>query len=235
MSEVTNPIQACSDIFFKPNGVFAATNVNHNWSWFPFILVTVLAILPGYMYFNFVDFEWYKDLIISTSYADTSPNEQEMIRSGMSVSGMVIFAVLGGFIGFLLVNAILATYLNLVTKSDEENTNGFTDWYGFTWWVSMPTVFSGLVALLVIAFASDHQLDPVSLSPTSLAFLLGLSVDSDWFALLQSMRLESLWTMYLVAVGLTQWTSIRGNKAYLIAAAPYAVLWTIWGVVNLLG
>lgn len=233
MSDVNNPIQACSDIFFKPNGVFAALNVKHNWSWFPFILVIVMAILPSYMYFNFVDFEWYKDLIINSSYADTSPNEQEMIRSGMSVSGMVIFATLGGFIGFLIVNAILATYLNLATKSDESNTNGFTDWYGFTWWVSMPTVFSGLVALLVIAFASDHQLDPVNLSPTSLAFLFNVAIDSGWFGLLQSMRLESLWSIYLISVGLTQWTSIRGNKAYIVASAPYAVLWSIWAVVNL--
>ena len=93
MSEVTNPIQACSDIFFKPNGVFAATNVNHNWSWFPFILVTVLAILPGYMYFNFVDFDWYRELVISTGYADTSPNEQQMVREGMTKSSVLIISM----------------------------------------------------------------------------------------------------------------------------------------------
>ena len=33
MSEVTNPIQACNDIFFKPNGVFKAVNEHNNWSW----------------------------------------------------------------------------------------------------------------------------------------------------------------------------------------------------------
>ena len=35
MSEVTNPIQACNDIFFKPNGVFKAVNEHNNWSWVP--------------------------------------------------------------------------------------------------------------------------------------------------------------------------------------------------------
>ncbi|MBT0584793.1 YIP1 family protein [Alteromonas oceanisediminis] len=228
MSEVTNPIQACSEIFIKPNGVFAATNVKHNWSWFPFILVIALAILPAYLYFNFVDFEWYKDLIINSSYADTSPNEQAMIRNNMSAGSMQIFSVVGAFVGYIVINAIVATYLNLMTKSDEQSTHGFTDWYGFTWWISMPSVVAGLIALVVILLADSHQLSPVALSPTSLAYWFGLELGSPWFGLLQSMRIESLWSIYLIAVGLTQWTAIRGSKTYIIAAAPYLIIWGVW-------
>ena len=131
MSEVTNPIQACSDIFFKPNGVFAATNVKHNWSWVPFIAVIVIAVLPAYMYFNFVDFDWYTDLIINSTYADVSPNEQNMIRQNMSQDSVLLFSVIGAFIGYIVLNSLLATYLNLATKSDEESLHGFTDWFGF--------------------------------------------------------------------------------------------------------
>ncbi|WP_100642001.1 Yip1 family protein [Alteromonas facilis] len=230
MSQVSNPLQACSEIFFKPNGVFAAINVKHNWSWLPFILVIAMAVIPSYLYFNFVDFEWYKDLIIQSTYADASPNEQNMVRSSMTPQGLTIFSTLGGLVGYLLINAVLATYLNLMTRNDESNTNGFTDWYGFTWWVSMPVIFSALVALFVIAFATDHQLSPVSLSPTSLAFLLGMNMDSDWFGLAQTVRLESFWTIYLMTVGISQWTSFNTQRALITASIPYALLWSIWTV-----
>ena len=234
MSEVTNPIQACSDIFFKPNGVFAATNVKHNWSWFPFVLVIAMAILPAYMYFNFIDFDWYTDLLIESTMADTSPNEQQLFRDNMSRDNVLIFTLVGAFVGYLILNSILAVYLNLVTKSDEESLHGFTDWFGFTWWISMPSIVSAVLALLVIAMADSHQLEPISLSPTSLAYWANIEMGSEWFSLAQSIRIESLWTMYLIAVGVSQWTAIRGNKTYLIAVAPYAFIWGVWSLINLL-
>ncbi len=228
MQAVANPLQACSEIFFKPNGVFATLNVKHNWSWIPFLLVIIMAILPTYLYFNFVDFDWYRDLIIATNYGDSSPNEQQMMRANMSINGMMLVGTVGGFIGYVLMNAIIATYLNLMTRNDETNTNGFTDWYGFTWWISMPVIFSAFIAIVVIALASDHQLSPVSLSPTSLAFLLGLEMDSDWFGLAQTVRLESFWTIYLMTVGISQWTSFSSKKALITACIPNALLWSIW-------
>ncbi|MCP9479595.1 hypothetical protein NNA33_16975 [Marisediminitalea aggregata] len=91
MSEVTNPIQACNDIFFKPNGVFKAVNEHNNWSWVPFLIVTVLSVLPGYLFINFVDFAWYQDMLINTQYGDMSPAEQNQIRSGMEQSAVQMF------------------------------------------------------------------------------------------------------------------------------------------------
>ena len=60
---VTNPFQAASEIFYKPTQVFEAISVKDNWSWIPFIIVTAVAILPLYLYFNLVDFEWYRGII----------------------------------------------------------------------------------------------------------------------------------------------------------------------------
>ena len=231
MTQVTNPLQACSDIFFKPNGVFAATNVNHNWSWFPFVFVISLGLLPAYMYFNYVDFDWYRELIINMAYADISPNQQATIRDNMTSSNVSMFSMFGVILSFIVINCILAVYLNLATKSDEENLHGFTDWFGFTWWISMPSIVSAVLSLLVIATADTHQLDPVSLSPTSLAYWGNVEMSSAWFSLAQALRIENLWSMYFMAVGITQWTRIRGNKAYLIAVAPYVMIWGIWTLI----
>lgn len=233
MEKVSNPFQACNDIFFKPNRVFATLAEKHNWSWLAFFIVIAVGILPGYMYFNFVDFEWYRELIISTSFVDVSPAEQDMVRQSMSPEQTISFNLIGVVVGSIVINAILAIYLNVATKVDEENVNGFTDWYGFTWWVSLPLIVGAALSILVILMASDHQLSPVDLTPTSLSFLLGIEMSSEWFTLTQVIRLESIWTMYLIAVGISQWTRLPAQKCYIIAVAPYAIIWVVWALILL--
>ena len=228
MDKVSNPLQACKDIFFKPNGVFTAIKDIHNWSWLPFFIVLSCSILPVYLYFDFVDFQWYSQLIIDTSYANISPAEQDAIRSNMSQEQMPLFTSLMMFFSFIITNAIVATYLNFSAKMDEECVQGFSDWYGFSWWTSMPSVINSLIALLVILLASEPQLSPTSLSPTSLAYLFNIDMVSDWFTLLQSVRIDTFWTMYLVSVGLSRWTNIAPRLTYIIAIAPYGLIWGIW-------
>jgi hypothetical protein len=234
MDKVSNPLQACKDIFLKPNGVFTAIEDSHNWSWLPFLIVLATSILPAYLYFNFVDFQWYTQLMVDTSYANVSPGEQEAFRNSLSQEQMPTITSFMVFFGLIITNALVAMYLNVTTKVDEECVQGFTDWYGFTWWVSMPTVVNSIIALLVVTLASDTQLAPISLSPTSLAYVFNSDMSSDWFALLQSIRIDTVWTMYLITVGLSRWTNIAAQKTYVIAIAPYAVIWGVWALVVLL-
>ena len=184
MHQVTNPIQACNDIFFKPNGVFHAVGQKSNWSWIPFFIVAIMASLPAYLYFSTIDITWYQDMIINSEYADVSPAEQDQIRQGMSRTALTAIGLIFTTLGLLLVNAIIATYLNLVSRGDEECVHGFTDWYGFTWWTGMPVVINSLIAVVLLLFADGHQISPVTLAPLSLAFVTGIDMSSDWFGLL---------------------------------------------------
>jgi hypothetical protein len=228
MHIVSNPFQACNDIFFKPNGVFKAIGEKQNWSWIPFFILMIMAVVPGYLYINFVDFDFYVDLIINNQYANSSPAEQQMIRDNMNPSQIQLFMIVASIIGFIIINAILALYLNFATKSDENNLNGYTDWYGFTWWASMPIVLNSALAMLIIALADDHQIGPEALNPTSIGYLLNIAMDSPWYTLSQSIRLESFWTMYLISVGVAQWTNFSNKKAILVAVAPYVIIWLVW-------
>ena len=47
MSAVTNPIQACSEVFVRPRAVFEALKTRNNWSWVPFIPTAIIGSLPG--------------------------------------------------------------------------------------------------------------------------------------------------------------------------------------------
>ncbi|MEP2651599.1 MAG: Yip1 family protein, partial [Paraglaciecola sp.] len=217
MQQVSNPFQAMKDVFIKPNQVFATIKETHNWSWIPFIVISLITVIPIYLYFNFIDFDWYRDLIIQSTGGDLSPIEKENMTKAMQQPQLLWASVFGAVIANIIANAVLALYLNITTKSDEECIQGYTDWYGFTWWASIPSIFTSLLALLILGFSNDPQLAPISLGPTSLAFILSVEMNSAWFSLAQSIRLESIWVMYLIAVGLSQWTKLPIKKTYIIA------------------
>ncbi|WP_416305155.1 Yip1 family protein [Neptunicella sp. SCSIO 80796] len=233
MEQKYTPFQACSDIFFKPNRVFAALTHQHNWSWIPFFLVILMATMPIYLYFNFVDFEWYKEIIVQAQAGSKSPAEQAAFADRLNKSNMQIFSIIGIGFGLIVVNAIIALYLNIMAKMDENNVNGFTDWYGFLWWTSMPIVLTGLISLTVIVLSDNHQLPMESLSPLTLSYLLGLEATSDWYNLASNIRVESFWAMYLIAVGISQWTQLSNKQCWAIAVAPSLIIWGIWTIIKL--
>jgi hypothetical protein len=235
MQQVSNPFQAMKDIFVKPNQVFATIGDTHNWSWIPFICIAMIGVMPIYMYFNFVDFSWYTELMVQAMAGDLSPAEQNTFRNLMSDQAQSLWtSVFGSVFIILITNGILALYLNIVTKADEECVQGYTDWYGFSWWVSIPVIVSSLMGMVIVLIAQDNQLSPLSIAPTSLAFIFSVEMNSSWASLMQSIRLESIWVMYLTAVGLSQWTQLPTKKTYTIAIAPYVLIWTVWVFIILL-
>lgn len=228
MEQVSNPFQACNDIFFKPRRVFATIKDKHNWSWLPFLILVSLTALPTYLYFNFVDFSWYVETVMVASMGDVSPAEQDAMRNTVSQSMALYGGMAMVFIGIPIMSAVFAIYLNLTSKIDEENVLGFTDWYGFVWWISMPGIIGSLISVGLIVMADSHELPPLVMAPTTLAYLLNIDMQNDWFSLLQVIRLESVWTIYLTIVGLVQWTALSSKTAVKIALAPYLAIWGIW-------
>jgi hypothetical protein len=187
------------------------------------------------MYFNFVDFSWYTELMVQAMAGDLSPAEQNIFRNVMADQAQSLWAgVFGSIFILLITHAILAFYLNIVTKADEDCVQGYTDWYGFSWWVSMPVIVSSLMGIIIVFMAQDNQLSPLSIAPTSLAFIFSVEMDSLWASLMQSIRLESIWVMYLTVVGLSQWTQLPTKKTYFIAITPYVLIWAVWGFIILL-
>ena len=227
MHEVSNPFQACNDIFFKPSGVFKAVGENNNWSWMPFILVMGVSMAMQYLYVNFVDIEWFANLNIAAQ-GDMSPAEEDQMRAFFTRESLMWTQLIGAFFAITVINAIYAVYVNLATRSDDSHVFGFTDWYGFSWWLSMPYVITGLIGVVLLVLSDNHQVSPVIMAPTSLSYLLSIPMDSDWFAFGQAIRLELFWGIYLATVGISQWTSFDRKKAAIIATAPYAILYSIW-------
>ncbi|MBU2880015.1 MULTISPECIES: YIP1 family protein [Alteromonadaceae] len=224
----TNPFQASLQIFTKPNGVFEAANNNNNWSWIPFILVMSFVLLPIYLYYNFVDFEWYRDFIVNSTAGNLSPAEQNNIRAQIKPDFLVTGMLIVAFLFQVIINLILAAYLNLVAKTDDECINGFTDWYGFTWWVSLPSVIGFIAALISLTLAENNQISIGQLNPLALSYWLSLDEGSKWYGLANLIKPELFFSIYLIAVGLSRWTKFNSSKIYTIAIAPFAIIIVLW-------
>jgi hypothetical protein len=239
MTTVTNPLQACNDVFFRPGSVFEALKQHNNWSWLPFFIVVVMAVLPNYLYFTTIDPVWYVEHLLANSldFADLSPAELDGMRDLIPVESMGTWGALGGLVGLTIINAIIAVYFNLVTKSDEENLNGFTDWYGATWWMGMPVVIGSLISIVMILLSNDgtNQMPLSIVSSTSLAHIFGLDISSTWFGLANAFRLESLLSIYIGAAAIGSWTNFAWNKSLLLSALPTIIIYSIWAVVIVIG
>lgn len=231
MSDVNNPFQAVSETFIRPNTVFNRLATVSNWSWIPFIIVMVLGILPLYLYFQTVDFEWYTNYLAQTQLGDVSPAEKQAYKDQLAPGIITWSTLIGIAIGFLVINALMAVYLTFMTRNDEKSIQGFTDWYGMTWWVALPSVIPSLIALLLLVMADGHEIEPITLSPLSLAFIFGLTPASDFFNLAQSVRLDMIWSIYLTAVAIGQWATFNNKKSWLVASGPFIVIYGIWLVI----
>jgi hypothetical protein len=229
MQFVSNPFSASLNVLFKPNGVFSVLSEKQNWSWIPFLLVIVSAILPIYLYFSMIDFDWYIDLM-----TNNSPPEVKAMMQSTNANQFRITSSFAVFVGALISTVVFAIYLNLATKIDPDNVNGFTDWFGFSWWVSMPAVVSNIISLALIVTVSDTQMTENVLYPLSLAFIFNIGVDSEWLSLLRSIGLSTLWSIYLMAVGISRWINTSTKKAFMIAIIPFVVIWVIWSTMILL-
>ena len=228
MSEVSNPFQAVNETFIRPNKVFAKLANTDNWSWVPFFIVMALALLPLYLFFQTIDFAWYSNYLADVQLGDVSPAEKQAYKDQLTLGMIKWSTLIGSFLGFLIINALVAGYLTFMTRNDEKSIQGFTDWYGMTWWTALPSIIPSLIALVLLVMADSHQIDPISLSPLWLAYIFGLEPTSAFFSLGQSIRLDMFWSYYLTAVALGQWTSFSTKKSWIVALAPGAVIYGIW-------
>ena len=235
-SEITlsNPIQAASEIFYKPFSVFNALSVRENWSWIPFILVALILFMPPYLYFGLVDFDWWLDAAILPSLEDYPPSTQKDMLAFYSPVRSQWVVGLSSSLGLILIYALKAFYFSMMTRDDEKSVQGFTDWYGAMWWMAMPMLLNALVSLVLLTlYDPGAQLSVAVIAPLSVAFALGTEMASPWFNLFIDLRIDVLWSIWLGYVCVRSWTHYGQTRALVIAAIPAAFYWVILIIVAL--
>jgi len=227
-NQISSPFTAITEVFYNPRAVFDTLSVKDNWSWIPFILIVAVSLIPGYLYFNTVDFSWYAQTSAMMALPEGSPAEIEAIANTMTVGLLSTTTLISVPLGLIIVVAILGGYYTLWTRNDEKSVHGFTDWYGAMWWIMMPTLISSVLACLYIAMQPvGSQIAQSAMAPLSLSFILGLDMTNTWYALLESIRLDTFWSMALAVYCLKSWTNFSTAKSIIVALIPNAVIWAI--------
>jgi hypothetical protein len=206
-----------------------------NWSWVPFILVAVISVLPAYLYFGVVDYEWYVDLQLAIAEPDASPAELDNMRPFYGTgSSAANYALIFSPILLIVSAAIIGLYYTLITRNDEKSVHSFFDWYGAQWWLMMPTLIAAVISLaLIVMVEPGAQASPALLSPTSLAFILSIEPNNAWFNFFTYVRLDSIWSIFLGGICLQQWTNFSAKKSFICAAVPTTIMLTIGFLVAL--
>jgi hypothetical protein len=229
--ELSNPIQAASEIFYKPLSVFNTLGVKENWSWIPFVLVTVILFIPPYLYFGLVDFDWWLDVAMMPNFEDMAPTQQENMLAQYNPAQMQWTGGLSSSVILIFIFAIKAFYFSMMTRDDEKSVQGFTDWYGAAWWMAMPALVNALVSLILLTLNDPGaQVSTAVLAPLSLAFILDTDMASPWFSLFVDLRIDVLWSMFLGYVCVKSWTHFSQTRAIIVAIIPGAVYWVILSI-----
>tara|TARA_R110000868_G_scaffold408524_1_gene691823 strand:- start:431 stop:949 length:519 start_codon:yes stop_codon:yes gene_type:complete len=166
---------------------------------------------------------------------DASPAELENMRPAYgSGESAALFALFGAPLSLIIMSAVMGLYYTLVTRNDDKSIHSFFDWYGAQWWFMMPTLIASVISLgLILLIEPGSQVSQSVLSPTSVGYILSIEQSSEWFNFMSSLRIDSIWVIYLGAICLQQWTNFSRKKSIIIAALPTVIilsvtlLWTI--------
>ncbi|GAA4873762.1 hypothetical protein GCM10023333_03250 [Ferrimonas pelagia] len=209
--------------------MFAALSGARGWSWWPFTLVVLAYSGIQLLYFNQIDFDWYRETHLMTGLADLAPADQRTIAAMMTPNRILLTSILGGLALLCALQGVIALYLHRLTQLDDENIHSFGDWFGLCWWLLLPTLVASIISLVWIV-SSGSEIDPAALNPTSLNRLVGLASEHVGYALVESMDLLTLWSLAWLFLAIRSWTRLSRLVTGLITFTPAALLYGLWAL-----
>ncbi|MBU2278427.1 MAG: YIP1 family protein [Gammaproteobacteria bacterium] len=191
------------------------------------LLLTALAF---YLFYHGMSAEWLVEQQLLHA-GELTPAELEQTRAVMAQTAAYtpIIAAVTGPIMVLLINAILAGYLNLVTKMSGDFR--YQDWFGFSVWSQMPLQLNtiGLILLVLFADTPNLPLDTANYASLNQLFLQ-LPIGATFYTWAEAFNLFMLWQIAVMAVGLRQWCNFSMVKATVFAALPTIIIFGIWAL-----
>ncbi|MDC1435805.1 YIP1 family protein [Gammaproteobacteria bacterium] len=217
------------DILAAPNQVF--TRLKEKSSWFtPWIVVALVVASIQMGFFYLVDTEFLLDQLVEQTIQPGVSENDLRVTLQAQVENKNIPAVsssVGVIIGLLLIYAISAGYLYMVSKlTDNEIT--FKSWYSLIAWCSVPSIFTAIAAWIVI-LSSGGLIELEALTPLNLNYLIFRSED-DFSGFLSAFDLINIWIVVLTVLGYKSFTSCSSLQASAVVLSPYILILGIWAL-----
>lgn len=224
-----SPLNTFAAMFAEPGRAFAAVQ-QRSMAWLPLLLIMLGSTALFFWYFQIVDFAWLQDRMVA---GIPEAQGSEAAHKLMSKDAMQISMLGGTLVGIPLFYSLVAMYFLIVAKIKNLDL-GFTKWFSFVSWASLPALLSLPLGAMQILLASNGQLELDQLNPVSLNQLFfHIETGKPWASLLESIDITSVWSAVLMVVGFQVWSKASRSTAILVVAIPYAVIYGVWIAISL--
>lgn len=224
-----SPLNTFVAMFAEPGRAFAAVQ-QRSMVWLPLALIMLGSGALFFWYFQVVDFAWLQDRMVA---AMPDAQGREAAKQFMTKNAMQVSTLGGTLISFPLIFSVTAVYFLIVAKVRNLDL-GFTKWFSFVSWASLPTLLILPLGAMQILLTSNGQLGLDQLNPVSLNQLFfHIEMGKPWASLLESINITSLWSAVLMVVGFQVWSKASRTTSILVVALPYAVIYGVWIAISL--
>lgn len=225
-----SPLNTFTAMFAEPGRAFAAVQ-QRSMAWLPLLLIMLGSTALFFWYFQIVDFAWLQDRMLASV-----PDAQgrEAAKQVMTKNAMQISQLFGILIGLPIMLSLIAVYFLIVAKIKNLDF-GFTKWFSFVSWASLPALLSLPLGAMQILLASNGQLGLDQLNPVSLNQLFfHIEMGKPWASLLESINITSVWSAVLMVVGFQVWSKASRSTSIIVVAIPYTVIYGVWIAISLM-
>lgn len=225
--EAVGYLATAVNIFTAPRDAFNTLEQRPS-KLFPLAVMIVSTMLVMFWYFSIVDFEWYVDDVLTGSNLEGEQLEQareNMLQ--LSRTNMMLFGMLGGAVGMLVIFVLQSAYLSLVSALHGDKYR-FGHWFSAVCWTGLPSLLAIVGMVVTILLSPNGQLSAYDLNPLTLTNL-GMQTDNASLqSILNSLNLPMVWSLALMVMLYRQWLNASALRATVIVTAPYILIFGIW-------
>ncbi len=217
-----------ANIWFEPARVFEQVARTPRW-WVPLILVILVAMIFTTVFTRHVGWETFirHEIESNPRLESMTPDQREkVIEMQLRIAPIMGFAGVPASIATMAV--VIAAVLMLVFKYLLDSACSFAQALGVVSWSMLPGVLHSLAAILVMLLLPADEFDLKNPVGTNLGYYLSPESSAWMKSLLSSIDFFSLWTILLLATGM----SILTRKSWGSALGTILIPWGLYVVVK---
>lgn len=199
--------------------------------WLVLLLICVLSAAVQWQMFSNMSPQWLVDQQMLMLSHQLTPAEQEQTRAYLAQTAdkAALFAVIMLPLFMLIINAILAGYLKLTGRL--QNQLSYDQWFALTNWSQLPMLVCmlGTAVLLWLADSPNVPLNIANFASLN-QLVLGLSPEAPLYGWAEALSLFVLWQAYIIKAALQSAAGYSTQRALWVTAAPLVVIFGLWAL-----
>lgn len=230
-AQSTSPFSALSTMFYEPTRTFESLE-NKPSAWLPVVVMIAVSLAVMMWYFSMVDIAWLSEQMFA-KVKDVA--QREKMVSMMSRQTQMMMVSGGIVIGTPIILAILGVYFMIVGKVMSKQ---FSFGKGFAlaaWSMLVPSLIGSVLVVIQILMSSNGQIAMQELNPLTLNQLVfHYEMGHPLAGVLDAFSVGNIWTMFLLATGLSVWAKVSKTAAWTAVLIPFVTITGIWLAIALM-